>query len=116
MKSNCYNHLRSCGELGGVALQVKDELQNMVRRLDRMTNVHSIGQSNPHLAPVYHALAETADPMRDPPRELLRCNSDRTAQVHHTPYSCIFPCRRTGNRRGVANILRAGLNDFKRHC
>jgi hypothetical protein len=62
-------------------MQVKDELDNIARRLHRMNSVHNLGQSNPLLAPVYHALAETSDPTRAPPRELLRCNSDRTAQV-----------------------------------
>jgi hypothetical protein len=60
-----------------------------VRRMERMHCVYSLGLSNPVLAPVYHALAETSDPTRPPPRELLRCNSDRTAQV---PPATFFSC------------------------
>lgn len=61
-------------------VQVADELEHMLQRLDRMHDVYTSCRATPHLTHVYEALEATTDPLRPAPRQLMSCDSDATAR------------------------------------
>lgn len=62
-------------------MQVADELESMVQRLDRMHAVYDSCRATPHHTHVYEALEATADPLQPAPRQLMACASDATAKA-----------------------------------